>query len=156
DLLPRLAEQARSRPMPSATKTYAGAEHVTLPRSPARNSFAGVLRARRTWRRFGAEAVPLESLATLLDLSAGIQEWAQADGEGLVPLKTSPSGGARHPIEVYVAARSVCGLSPGFYHYASERHELDRLDGDLPPFDELLPTQWWYREAAAVVLLTAV
>jgi SagB-type dehydrogenase family enzyme len=28
--------------------------------------------------------------------------------------------------------------------------------GVVPAFDELLPTQWWYRDAGALVLLTAV
>lgn len=156
DLLPRLRVKAVSSPMPPPVKTYPDAARVPLPRPSTRGSFARVLRDRRTWRRFGSEPVELTSLATLLDLSAGIQEWVDAEGEGPVPLKTSPSGGARHPIEVYVAARHIRDLAPGVYHFASARHELERLSTAVLPFDQLLPEQWWYRDAAAVVLFTAV
>jgi SagB-type dehydrogenase family enzyme len=54
--------------------------------------------------------------------------------------------------------RRVEGLQSGVYHYASDVHRLERLPAasPVPPFDELLPTQWWYREAGALVLLTAV
>ena len=75
-----------------------------------------------------------------------------------VPLKTSPSGGARHPLEAYVLVRRVAGLDSGVYHYAADVHQLERLAsaGAAPAFDEVLPTQWWYRDAGALVLLTAV
>lgn len=46
--------------------------------------------------------------------------------------KTSPSGGARHPTEGYVAAITVDGLEPGFYHFAVGRRTLD-LVAPLPP-----------------------
>ena len=41
--------------------------------------------------------------------------------------KTSPSGGARHPGEVYVAALDVDGLAPGLYHYDAKDHTLAQL-----------------------------
>lgn len=155
-LLPRLAEQARCWPMPVSHKGYPEAERLPLPRHSTRASFVRILRDRRTWRTFGAEAVPFGELAMVLDLAAGVQEWCTAEGEGPVALKTSPSAGARHPIELYVASRNVAGLSAGFYHFASDRHELERLSNDAPQFDELLPHQPWYADAAAIVLFTAV
>jgi SagB-type dehydrogenase family enzyme len=150
--------QARSRSAPALVKVYPAAERIALPRAETRGSFPAVLRARRTWRRFAPEPVDLASLATLLHLSAGVQQWASARGEGRVALKTSPSGGARHPIEIYVAARNVASLPPGVYHYAAADHALERLPqtGRLPRFDTFLPTQWWYRDAAALVFLAAV
>jgi len=151
-----LGRQAKSWPMPPPVKRYDGARTIPLPRVTERDRYTDVLRGRRTWRRFGEAPVPLQKLSALLDLSAGVQAWAVADGEGRVPLKTSPSGGARHPIEVYVAARHVDGLDPGVYHYAADAHVLEAIGRDLPPFDELLPTQSWYRDAAALVFFTAV
>ena len=41
--------------------------------------------------------------------------------------KTSPSGGARHPGEVYVAALNVTGLPQGLYHYSVKDHALERI-----------------------------
>jgi SagB-type dehydrogenase family enzyme len=156
DLLPRLAEQAASWPMPPAAKSYQDAPRVPLPRPSDQGPFPTVLRQRRTWRRFGAEPIPFDSLAALLDLSAGVQEWAEAESEGPIALKTSPSGGARHPIELYVAVRQVSGLAPGYYHFASDRQELERLSAVMPVFEELLPEQPWYAGAAVTVFLTAV
>ena len=117
--------QARRTPMPEPVKRYRGADTVDLPR-PAGGPFAQVLVARRTWRRFSARPLSLDDLATLLGLSAGVQQWARS-GSTELALKTSPSGGARHPIECYVAARDVQGLRAGIYHYAADRHALERV-----------------------------
>jgi SagB-type dehydrogenase family enzyme len=153
-----LSKQARHDPMPPPVKRYHDAEQIGLPAPAARGTLPQTLRARRTWRRFGRRPVPLEDLSTLLHLTAGVQEWVTAKGEGRVALKTSPSGGARHPIELYVLARNVRGLHSGVYHYAADAHALERLPGSTEPpaFDTVLPTQWWYRDAAAVLLMTAV
>ena len=153
-----LVKQARHWPMPSPVKRYDAAQRVSLPSPARRGTFPSTLRTRRTWRRFGRRPVPIEDVSTLLNLTAGVQEWVTARGEGRVALKTSPSGGARHPIELYLLARKVRGLRPGTYHYAADAHLLERLPGaGAPPaFDRILPTQWWYRDAAAIVLMTAV
>jgi SagB-type dehydrogenase family enzyme len=157
-LIGQLAEQAISHPMPPALKEYPHARQVRLPTPQTRGAFPQVLRARRTWRRFADAPLDLASLSTVLHLSAGVQQWARAEGEGRIALKTSPSGGARHPIEIYVAARNVRSLAPGFYHYAADDHALARVGRArrLPPLDTLLPTQWWYRDASALILFTAV
>lgn len=157
-VIANVQRQARLRRAPLPVKLYTGADRLALPAADARGPFPDVLRARRTWRRFSRAPVDLAALATLLHLSAGVQEWVVARGEGRVALKTSPSGGARHPIQVYVAARNVAGLPAGIYHYAAGEHALERLPltGRLPRFDTFLPTQWWYRNAAALVFFTAV
>jgi SagB-type dehydrogenase family enzyme len=45
--------------------------------------------------------------------------------------RTSPSGGARHPIEAYLIAIDVADMAAGTYHVAAERGLLNRV-GDLP------------------------
>jgi SagB-type dehydrogenase family enzyme len=158
DVLESLSKQAKTWPMPTPVKSYRDANAIPLPPPIRQGPFPATLRDRRTWRQFDRRPVALNNLATLLDLTAGVQHWVTAKNEGRVPLKTSPSGGARHPIELYVLARRIRSLPEGIYHYAADRHVLERLPGSgtPPPFDELLPTQWWYRDAAALVLLTAV
>jgi SagB-type dehydrogenase family enzyme len=153
-----LVEKQAARPMPAAVKRYHDAPCVELPKARRRGGFPSVLRERRTWRHFGRRPIDLDSLSNLLHLSFGVQRWASTDGEGRVPLKTSPSGGARHPLEAYLVVRNVSGLQAGVYHYASDVHRLERLPvaSAVPALDELLPTQWWYREAGALVLLSAV
>ena len=153
-----LGLQSASWPMPAPAKSYEHAAVVRLLEPSARGGLARTLKERRTWRRFGKAPVDLSAFSTLLHLTAGVQTWVTAKGEGRVALKTSPSGGARHPIEAYVLARRVRSLEPGIYHYAADRHVLERVPGSpkVPSFDEVLPTQWWYRDAAALVLFTAV
>ena len=133
---PEAARQSRLQAdrvaMPPATKRYRGAAQVSLPPATT-GEFADVLLARRTWRRFSrTKDVTVQELATLLALSVGVQQWVDAKPRRL-PLKTSPSGGARHPIECYVLVRKVPGLRAGLYHYDAARHQLERLRGRRQP-----------------------
>jgi SagB-type dehydrogenase family enzyme len=144
-------------PMPRPVKRYRDADVVRLPPRAAADAFAKVLLARRTWRRYSTDSVTLAELSTILALSVGVQMWAKTkDGE--VPLKTSPSGGARHPIECYVVARSVAGVKRGLYHYAADRHLLERLRGPVSDrrMHQYLPRSGHFVKASVMVFFTAV
>ena len=153
-----LRRKARTTPLPSSIKRYPGVRSHPLPRVAARDEFTRVLLARRTWRQFAKRPLDLASLGALLGLTGGVQQWASLRGQGDVPLKTSPSGGGRHPIELYVFARNVKTLPPGLYHYSADRHRLELLvrHRRRVPVERYLPTQFWYEGAAAVVFFTAV
>jgi len=149
--------QAKRERMPAAVKRYRGAQSFALPR-PATGSFPDLLRARRTWRRFSATRhITIAELGTLLGLSAGVQQWVESKPRPL-PLKTSPSGGSRHPIECYVVARHVRGLAAGVYHYAADRHALERLRGPISAerLRSYYPSSGYFAEAPAHLLMTAV
>jgi SagB-type dehydrogenase family enzyme len=149
--------QADREPMPPVVKRYPGASRVALP-PPAAGDFPALLRARRTWRRFSSAArVSLDDLGTLLGLSAGVQQWVDAKPRPLA-LKTSPSGGARHPIECYVVAVRVRGLRAGVYHYAAESHELERIRGPISVqrLRRYYPSSGYFAAAPAHLLMTAV
>jgi SagB-type dehydrogenase family enzyme len=62
-----------------------------------------------------------------------VQAYVDSDLFGSLPLKTSPSGGARHPIEVYLMALRVQGLEPGLYHYDARDHALERISPGATP-----------------------
>jgi SagB-type dehydrogenase family enzyme len=149
--------RARDRAMPAPVKRVRGAPATFLPQPHSLGEFPDVLLARRTWRRFGATPVRLSDLATALALTAGVQQWVSTEF-GRLPLKTSPSGGARHPIELYVAVNRVTGLCPGLYHYASDVHRLEEMRrGDLTHRLRLwMPRSEYFARAAFVVVLTAV
>jgi SagB-type dehydrogenase family enzyme len=154
----RHARQPPSGPrMPAPIKRYPRAPTVALPPPEASTPFADVLLARRTARRYSAEPVTLSELSTILALSAGVQQWA-VTGAGEAPLKTSPSGGARHPIECYVVARAIAGLRPGIYHYRPDRHVLERIRGAVPVarMRAYVPQSEYFAKASAMVFFTAI
>ncbi len=146
----------RRHPMP--VKRYRGRRLIGLP-APAMNGELGqVLRARRTWRRFGADPVTCGDLANLLGLTWGVQHWVDVPGRPRMALKTSPSGGARHSIEAYVLALRVAGLARGLYHYAPDHHALVRLKrgASSRTVARYLPVQEGYPRAALLIMMTSV
>ena len=155
----RVADARGPRPpMPPVVKRYpVSTPAVRLPKPRADGEFAAVLRGRRTWRRFSKTPIELNDLATLLGLTSGVQQWAFSAGQRLA-LKTSPSGGARHAIETYVIVRDVSGLKPGVYHYAPDRHALERLRGPVPleRLRSYVPNSGYFASASAMVCFTAV
>ena len=71
----------------------------------------------------GFARATLDSASSYMGLYGHIQ-WP---GLGNLPVKTSPSGGARHSLEVYLWCSRVDGLAQGIYHYRPDRHELELL-----------------------------
>jgi SagB-type dehydrogenase family enzyme len=150
--------QELRRPMPPVVKRYPRATPaIALPKPRADGEFPRVLRARRTSRRFSSKPVSRADLATLLGLTAGVQQWATS-GQRELALKTSPSGGARHSLEAYVVIRDVDGLRSGIYHYAADRHALERLRGPVPlqRMRDYLPNSGYFANASFMVFFAAL
>ena len=149
---------AKEHPVPLPLKKYPGARTIGLPRVEEAGDFARVLRERRTWREFAQRPIACEGLGKLLDLSFGIQDWEHVPTIGRLAQKTSPSGGALHPSEAYVLARRVQGVAPGIYHYDAGGHRLQQIRRGMTASEiqKYLAGQWWFRDAAFVVFVTAV
>jgi SagB-type dehydrogenase family enzyme len=149
---------AKTHPVPKPLKAYPGARVIELERGNLSGEFPRVLRERRTWREFSPRKVSRDTLSSLLDLSFGIQAWEKVPTIGRLAQKTSPSGGALHPSEAYVLARRVEGVERGIYHYDAGGHRLQRLrrGATAAEIQRYLAGQWWFRDAAVVVFLTAV
>lgn len=77
------------------------------------------LAERRSIRSFTDEPLTLEEVSMLLWAAQGI-----TDDKGH---RTSPSAMASYPLEVYLLAGNVTGLSPGVYHYSPEGHSLSTI-----------------------------
>ena len=117
---------------------------------------------RRRSRRVYDPTVPLSKadLSTLLYYVWGCQgRMGFAPGVELLK-KTSPSGGALHPIEVYPVVCNVDGWAPGVYHYDVEHHGLMCLE----PMDEEAARhlvveatvgQVYFRDVQVAFLMTA-
>ncbi len=150
----------RKHPQPAQIKRYAAARRFVLPDPRARlgSELPQVLLARRTHRNFARGRISLEQLSLLFRLTWGITAYLRWPGLGLVPLKTSPSGGARHPLEVYLWSLRVAGLPRGIYHYRPDRHQLEllRRGADADRVVKLCGHQDWVRDCSALFVMTSV
>ena len=145
-------------PMPSSVKRYPQAPSIPLPEPCQLQNFEQLLLERRTWRRFASSPLAVEKLSHLLWQTFRIHGWIDFYGLGELAVKTSPSGGARHPIETYVVALNIQGLKRGIYHYAADKHALEWLRSipSAAVLRSLTPTQDWCSQAAAMLLMTAI
>ena len=75
------------------------------------------------------QAIPFEDFSILLLWTWGHTHLLTDPQVGQYVLKTSPSGGARHPTEVYPVVLRVDGVEPGLYHYSVKNHGLELLRG---------------------------
>jgi SagB-type dehydrogenase family enzyme len=151
-------ELLKQGPAPPAIKRYPKSPVIDLAPAQWSGEFPSTLLRRRTHRTFGSDAITLHQLGTLCALTwsfTGSIEWP---GLGPLPVKTSPSGGARHSIEVYVCALRVQGMSPGLYHYRPDNYKLEKLPKRMSPdlATRFCGHQEWVGGAAAVFLMTSV
>jgi SagB-type dehydrogenase family enzyme len=120
--------------------------------------FLSVMNRRRTNREFGAAPITLKQLGDCLFSGLGITGFIETPipGLGPLPLKMTPSGGARNPYEAYVVARNVSSLSPAIYHYSALEHTLGPVAASPEvSIGQILGDQLWADDAAALVLLVA-
>lgn len=143
-------------PQPPSVKTVTGRRvplgpHVKEPEQTLGDSLLGAVPI-NVFTEFG---ITLEQLATVLSMAHGVRFTRDLVlGEHL--FKASPSGGARHPVEVYVAAREVEGLEPGVYHYAPKDNELVEMRGaeSVPLFDDTCFQKGGIRTSSAILFFT--
>ncbi len=145
-------------PQPPLFKTGAGRATPLPPVAERDDAFAQVLLARKTHREFSGQPIPLAAIGALLHYTWGVTGRLATPLYGELLHKTSPSGGARHPGEVYMVAQNVTGLRRGIYHYNARDHVLERLPRSLSRrqvFDAAVG-QEHVANAAAVFFMTAI
>jgi SagB-type dehydrogenase family enzyme len=108
---------------PNPFRRFRGCEIVTLPKpgSELNCLFAELDKP----EQISTQALDLQSLGLLLELSFGLTAWKQF-GPDRWALRSNPSSGNLHPTEVYVHCNDAALLSPGVYHYVSHDHHLER------------------------------
>ena len=146
-------------PPPAQFKTARAGRPIRLSRHGVdRDTFFQTLHARRTHREFTRQAVSLEQVSKLLQTTWGVQGFLDATELGTLPYKTSPSGGSRHPGEVYLVALRVNGLERGIYHYQPNHHRLARIPGGVSArrASAYCAGQRYFGKAAALFIMTAV
>ena len=160
------SDQAKKLPQPPLNIAAAG-EVILLSadfgNAVTRGAYADLLDARRSERVFdGKKPLSREQLAFLLWSSQGVQE---IRGSNYAALRPVPSGGARHPFEVYFYARLVDGLAAGIYHYLPLEHIGEKKAaveycGEFPNgkgyLQDMLADQKWASAASAVFFVSCV
>jgi SagB-type dehydrogenase family enzyme len=149
-------EKAREQTPPELF-SFSSAGRIQLPGDDdaSDESLFRVMRRRRTIRFGSDRAVAVEHIAKCLRVGLGITGFVRTAAAWL-PLKMTPSGGARNPFESFVIARNVAGLNTGVYHYAAIDHTLGLVEeGPLPRFADLLGGQDWADSMPVLIILVA-
>jgi SagB-type dehydrogenase family enzyme len=156
----RLLAELVNHEAPPPPQRRAVGDVLSLPgtfRRP-RGGLWSVLLERRTRRIFQDASIDLATLGQLMLWTWGATEERCHQLLGRYFLKTSPSGGARHPIDVYLLAHRVAGLAPRAYRYLPRDHALEDLgipiDANL--LQDVFAGHHWFRSSAASFLMTAV
>lgn len=130
-----------------------------------RDNYTELLDTRRSRRAYFDTPLTQEQLAFALWSAIGIQEF-RGPGDA-ASLRPSPSGGARHPFNLYIAVRNVEGLEPGLYLYlplenvGEKRVSIVRVGDIVEDADDykehmsrMMAGQKWAARAAAVIMVS--
>jgi SagB-type dehydrogenase family enzyme len=116
-------------PMPSNFKRYPG-DPIKFPASLPNSSAVSLSRVVRLekYNEPKSRSVAFSDLGTVLFCAAGMIGEKTWPGQGSFIRRTVPSGGARHPTEIYIANLGIPEIPVGVYHYNVEHHGLDKLE----------------------------
>ncbi len=108
------------------------------------------LQERRSIREFSRDGLELDDVGQLL--------WAAQGTTGRRGYRSAPSAGGLYPLEIYLVAGDIAGLSPGVYRYRPKEHDLVFVAGEdrRKPLASAALSQRWVRRAPAVLVITAV
>ena len=159
------SDQIKGLTPPAHNRDLAG-ELIQLP------SFEGVLKhqlyadlldIRRSERAYTEEPMSQEQLAFMLWSAQGVQKFR--DEKRVATLRPVPSGGSRHPFELYAIVQNITGLKPGLYRYLPLEHVGAKQVAIeyLGPFadhesrmTEMLAGQKWAAKAPVVLFVSCI
>ncbi len=137
-------------------KSYPRLQQITLP--PVKDLNISLGRAvinRQSQRQFDKQPINLHQLSNLLFYSAGVIRGDSLDWNK--SRRTYPSGGARYPLEIYLAVFESKDIKRGIYHYNVRNHSLENLlEGNYrQDFFEIIG-QDMIKEASLLVIISSV
>lgn len=155
-----MQEISVSKPPLPLLMTNEGLEHVMhMQRPDMDQGLFATFKRRRSIRSFEPDSVSTSVVRDCLFAGLGITGFldTQMPGEEpRLPLKPTPSGGARNPFEGFVYAKNVDGLEPGIYHYSALDNSIGLWNPNLSvSTTELFAQQDWTEGAAFGILLVA-
>ena len=153
-------DRVKGIPAPQLEKPFPeGASIVELPSLDTIDlgsmSLIDVFKKRRSQRIFSDDPLSLEELAYLCWSVAGVH---RIGPDNQWTMRTSPSGGARHPFETYLVVERITGVEPGIYRYSGLRHQLVLVKPGAGICEELGSTalQPFVKKSAVIFIWTAV
>ena len=145
-------------------ENYRTGEFVELPvfhKVVINDSYQDLLTNRKSERVYTDEPMTQEQLAFMLWSSGGIKMQ-----RGVSTFRPVPSGGARHPFELYIVVKNVVGLEPGIYHYVPTKNigekavTIERMGPLFDDYDdkmnELLVGQKWVIKAPVILFVSCI
>lgn len=159
------SDQQRGIPHPAHGKVVTG-ELFELPsfeNTVKHTSYVDLLAMRRSERVYSETSMTQEQLAFMLWSAQGVQAYRGVNH--IATLRPAPSGGARHPFELYVAVQNVDGLKAGLYRYAPLQHVgekrvaiewLNAFDDYKNQITALLVGQSWAAKAPVVLFFSCI
>ena len=119
-------DQMKGLPLPPIQKPYPEDAQLVDLVSPqdftiGNTPLIDAINNRRSRRKFTNESLSLEELSFLLWSTQGVQKLVR---NGLITLRTVPSGGGMHPFETYLLVNRVDDVIPGIYRYLALEHKL--------------------------------
>ena len=119
---------------------------------------------RRSVRKYDNQKQMTQAqLAFLVWSAAGIQCYRGTNN--IASFRPTPSGGARHPFEIYVAVQNVEGLKEGLYHYAPEENVSEKkvtltyvksFYDYKEQINNMIVGQVWGIDASVVIFVTCI
>ena len=121
-----LSDQYMGVPMPSPVKDYpSDSKLIELPDPTDEvvriSSIFQCIKQRKSHRKFTDDPLSLAELSYLLWATQGVRKF-MPDKKG--SFRNTPSGGARQPMETYLAINHVADLPVGIYRYLPFEHKL--------------------------------
>jgi len=136
--------------MNNTARNQEGIIPLPEPEHTGATSVEQALRTRRSVRQYKNEPLDIAAISQLL--------WAAQGTNHPRGYRTAPSAGALYPLELYVVAGNVTGLSPGIYKYIPSRHELKCVieDDIRAALATAALNQTFVSYAPAVIVVSAV
>jgi SagB-type dehydrogenase family enzyme len=141
----------RTDPVPPVYKEYEHAKTIQL--STDRKAFDTV----DIWdvltdtpAKTSTKPLSMATISNIMFFTFGQTGIIESEVAGEFVLKTSPSGGARHPTEAYFVSLDT-QIPKGVYHYSVKRHALAHLDVNVDSLK--LPG---FEGAKAIIILSAM
>lgn len=149
----------KGRKQPPIYKSYSKQPKIDLLKGHDHEApFFDTLRRRHTTRELSGKPISFKEMSKLVYYTWGSLSSYKTREFGELLHKTSPSAGARHPIETYAIVNNVSNIEAGIYHYSVKDHSLELLKtGDFRERCVTLTAgHSWTRNASALFIMTAV